>query len=320
MIYTESHAGKIDGDYIEVNDFKVKAQHIVVATNTPINNLFTIHTKQFPYRTYVISQKIPKGRLPYALWWDTGDHQSEWITQPYHYVRLQPFDEDYDLLICGGEDHKTGQPEAEEKDADKRYKNLEEWAEPRFPELTNGQFRWSGQVMEPLDFLGFIGKNPGNENVYIVSGDSGNGITHGTIAGILINDLINGTANPWAELYSPARINWKVAGDYLHEVGNMVSQYADYLHKSEINSTLELDFNKGAIINHGTHKVALYRDLSGQLYAFNAVCPHLGCLLKWNNDEKTFDCPCHGLRFTNQGVVINGPAIHDLKPIEIRDE
>lgn len=320
LIYTESHAGKIDGNYIEVNDYKIKAADIVVATNTPINNLFTIHTKQFPYRTYVISQKIPKGKLPYALWWDTGDYHSEWITQPYHYVRLQPFDSNYDLLICGGEDHKTGQPEVEKKDADKRYKNLAEWVELRFPELANIQFRWSGQVMEPLDFLGFIGKNPGNDHIYIASGDSGNGITHGTIAGILINDLINGIDNPWAELYSPARITVKVTGDYLHEVGNMVSQYADYLHKSDINSTLELDFNKGAIMNHGTHKAAIYRDVSGQLHAFTAVCPHLGCLLKWNDDEKTFDCPCHGSRFSNLGVVINGPAIHDLKPIEIRDE
>lgn len=115
QIYTESHAGKIDGNYIEINNFKIKANQIVVATNTPINNLFTIHTKQFPYRTYVISQKIPKGRLPYALWWDTGDQHSEWITHPYHYVRLQHFDDNYDLLICGGEDHKTGQPEREKK-------------------------------------------------------------------------------------------------------------------------------------------------------------------------------------------------------------
>ncbi|MOA10548.1 Cytochrome b6-f complex iron-sulfur subunit [compost metagenome] len=173
--------------------------------------------------------------------------------------------------------------------------------------------------MEPLDFLGFIGKNPDSANVYIVTGDSGNGITHGTIAGILISDLINEKSNPWADLYSPNRINMKVVSDYLHEVSNMVFQYADYLHKSEISSTIELDFNKGAIINHNALKVAVYRDLSGQLHAFNAICPHLGCLLKWNDDEKTFDCPCHGSRFTNLGVVINGPAIDDLKQIEVRD-
>src|SRR6185436_14306774 len=156
---------------------EIRAGAIVVATNTPVNDRVAVHTKQAAYRTYVVAARVPVGALRHALLWDTGD--------PYHYVRLQPGDGDraHEFLIVGGEDHKTGQA----SDASARFAALEAWTRERFPMVVDFPLCWSGQIMEPVDSLAFIGRNPGDDNVYIATGDSGNGMTHGTIAGLLIN-------------------------------------------------------------------------------------------------------------------------------------
>lgn len=138
--------------------------------------------------------------------------------------------------------------------------------------------------------------------------------------GMLVSDLIMGIDNPWRKLYDPARISIKATGDFLKEAGNMAAQYADYLKAGNIQSVKELASNEGAVLNVGLHKVAAYRSADGTLNAYTAICPHLGCVLQWNADESSFDCPCHGSRFTNEGVVINGPALSDLKSYEINDE
>lgn len=316
-IYTRSHVDKINRKGAESNGCKIEAVDIVVATNSPVNDLVTMHTKQSPFRTYVIGAKIPKGRLPHALWWDTGNMNTKWMTAPYHYVRIQPFDEEYELLIAGGEDHKTGQADDEGINEEDRYFALEEWTRKHFPAITNVVFQWSGQVLEPLDYMGFIGKNPGDENIYIVTGDSGNGMTHTTIAGLLITDLILHKENRWASLYSPKRIPVKMSGRFLSETLNMAAQYADFIKKADISEAAELANDEGAILSKGLRKFALYRDASGTLHSFSAVCPHLGCVVQWNADEKTFDCPCHGSRFSRDGSVINGPAVSNLKSIKI---
>ncbi|MBA2250519.1 MAG: FAD-dependent oxidoreductase [Chitinophagaceae bacterium] len=319
-VFTHTHAEEIKEGLVIANGFSIKANNIVVATNTPINNLFTIHTKQHAYRTYVIAALVPKGKVEKALWWDTGDHDSKWVSIPYTYVRTQAYDDTHDLLIAGGQDHKTGQADAEDISQDERYKNLEDWARLRFPIMTEVVYKWSGQVIEPVDSLAFIGRNPGDNNIYIITGDSGNGMTHGTIGGMLVSDLIMGINNPWRKLYDPARISIKATGDFLKEAGNMAAQYADYLKAGDIKSVKDLAPNEGAILNVGLHKVAAYRSTSGTLNAYTAICPHLGCVLQWNADETSFDCPCHGSRFTNEGVVINGPALSDLKRYEIKEE
>lgn len=319
-VYAHTHAEEIKEGLVTANGFSIKANNIVVATNTPINNLFTIHTKQHAYRTYVIAALVPKGKVEQALWWDTGDQDSKWVSIPYTYVRTQAYDDIHDLLIAGGQDHKTGQADAEDISQDKRYSNLEDWARLRFPMITEVIYKWSGQVMEPVDSLAFIGRNPGDNHIYIITGDSGNGMTHGTIGGMLISDLILGIDNSWRKLYDPARISMKATGDFLKEAGNMAAQYADYLKSGDIKSVKELSPNEGAVLNVGLHKVAAYRSADGTLNAYTAICPHLGCVLQWNADETSFDCPCHGSRFTNEGVVINGPALSDLKRYEIKDE
>lgn len=316
-IFTETHAQEIKEKVVSANGHVIEANKIVVATNSPVNDLVTMHTKQHPYRTYVIGALVPKGAIPYALWWDTGDMKSKWVTDPYHYVRLQPYDDQHDLLIGGGEDHKTGQAEDEHIPEQDRFAKLEEWLRNKFPTMGEIVYRWSGQVLEPVDSLAFIGRNPGDENIYICTGDSGNGMTHGTIAGMLIGDLIQHVPNAWEKIYDPSRITMKAAGDFLKEAGNMAAQYIDYLAPGDVKSVNELQPGQGAIINMGAKKTAVYRDNSNVVHAYSAVCPHLGCIVQWNAAESSFDCPCHGSRFTCEGNVVNGPAQSGLKKVDL---
>jgi len=274
---------------------------MVVATNTPVNDWVTMHTKQYPYRTYVIGAPIPSAAWTPGLFWDTE--------QPYRYVRAsgrQP------LLIVGGEDHKTGQ----EDDGRDRWQALERWARERFPQMGEVRFRWSGQVMEPMDGVAFIGRNPGDENVWIATGDSGNGMTHGAIAGMLLRDLILERENEWEKLYDPSRKSLRAAVEFTKENLNMAAQYASWLTPGEVHSEDEIPKGTGAIVRHGLHKHAVYRDANGALHRCSATCPHLGAILGWNSAECTWDCPAHGSRFDPYGKVLNGPAIGDLAPAD----
>ena len=295
----------------------IHADAFVVASNTPINDRYVIHTKQAPYTTYVLGLRVPKGSIPRALYWDTAQHAGEEDQPigmiPYHYVRLADGDDGNEVLVVGGEDHKTGQAD----DFEARYDRLEEWTRVRFPSAQEIVFRWSGQVMEPEDMMGFIGRNPSDkDNVYIVTGDSGNGMTHGTMAGILIPDLIAGRENPWAKLYDPSRLSFKAAGDFLKENLNVAKQYRDYVTGGDVKSVDEIKPGEGAVLRRGLRKIAAFRDDTGTLHEMTAVCPHLKCIVHWNRNEKTWDCPCHGSRFDAMGHVMNGPSIADLEPIK----
>lgn len=307
-IYTGTHASIMEGGAkarVETsNGYVVTADAIVIATNTPINDLIAIHTKQAPYTTYVIGARIPRGSVTKALYWDTLDS--------YHYVRVQAGDH-YDMLLVGGEDHKSGQAD----DGDRRHANLEAWARERFPMIEGIELRWSGQVMEPADGIAFIGRNPGDpQNVYIATGDSGMGMTHGTIAGILITDLIMKRECAWTTLYDPARKTLRAALEYAKENLNVAAQYEDYLTGGDVESAEEIAQGEGAIIRRGMSKLAVYRDEQGTLHERSAVCPHLGCIVSWNTLEKTWNCPCHGSSFDRYGRVINGPANSDLKGVK----
>jgi Rieske Fe-S protein len=283
----------------------ITADAIVVATNTPVNERLVIHTKQAPYRTYVIGVQVPHGSVPKGLYWDTAD--------PYHYIRLMSMThQGEEILMVGGEDHKTGQAD----DTEERFTRLETWTHDRFPMSANVAFHWSGQVMESVDGLAFIGRDPtGQQNVYIVTGDSGNGMTHGTIAGRLITDLILGRDNPWATLYDPARINLHAAKEFTRDGINVAAQYAEWVTGGEVDSPEEIAPGSGAILRRGLTKVAVYRDQSGGIHEYNAACPHLGCVITWNATEHTWDCPCHGSRYDAYGRVVNGPANRNLEPV-----
>lgn len=319
-IFTQAHAEEIKRGFPARITTRqgpaITASAVVVATNTPFNDLVAIHTKQAPYISYVVAFAVPRGAVAKALYWDTLD--------PYHYVRLQALHPDKtsgeqpgaaqseELLIVGGEDHKTGQAD----DGEDRYSRLEAWVRERFPVQGPARCRWSGQVLETIDGLAFIGRNPIDaRNVFVATGDSGMGMTHGTIAGILLTDLIVGRANPWSALYDPGRKTLRAAGTFIQENLNVARQYGAWLTGGDVASTEEIRPGTGAVARQGLTKIAAYRDDQGALHECSAVCPHLGCLVEWNHSESTWDCPCHGSRFDKEGHVLIGPANSDLTPL-----
>lgn len=290
------------------NARRVTAGAIVVATNTPapIKGWNGIYTKQAAYRTYVIGARIPRLSVPNSLYWDTGS--------PYHYVRIESSaDPDHDILLVGGEDHKVGQfPQGAAP-----FARLEHWARERFKMIVDISFRWSGQVQEPVDGMAYIGQAPIDKpNVYVATGDSGQGLTHGTIAGMLITDLILRKPNPWATIYDPARKPTKSLGEFLSENLNAAATLKEHITAGEVKDESEIAPGMGALIRQGLHKLAVYRDDAGALHRCSSACTHLGCVVQWNHVERTWDCPCHGSRFDPDGRVLMGPATTDLRTTE----
>jgi glycine/D-amino acid oxidase-like deaminating enzyme/nitrite reductase/ring-hydroxylating ferredoxin subunit len=278
----------------------ITANHVLVATNTPapINDWFGIYTKQAAYRSYVIAAEIPKDSVPDALHWDTVD--------PYHYVRIEK-NKGSDLLIIGGADHKVGQLP---KNA-APFGQLETWGRKYWPMMGEIKFRWSGQVQEPADGLAFIGRAlTEKQEVFVITGDSGMGLTHGTLGAMLVRDLIFGRINPWESLYDPAR---KISNaQFIKENANVLKEYVNYLTPGEYPSVDEIPKGQGGVLRDGLKKIAVYRDDDGNLHKRSAVCTHLACIVQWNPIEKTWDCPCHGGRFDCMGKVLMGPPVDDL--------
>jgi glycine/D-amino acid oxidase-like deaminating enzyme/nitrite reductase/ring-hydroxylating ferredoxin subunit len=282
----------------------IRAQHAVVATNSSISDRFAIHTKTAPYRTYVMAFELPRGALPDALYWDTEE--------PYHYVRLQPGPGRIDYVLVGGEDHKSGQAD----DAGERFKKLEAWARELISALGNETHRWSGQVLDTIDYAGFIGRDPGGKNIYVAMGDSGQGLTHGVAGAMLNTALIIGEKHPWQGLYAPGRVPLKAAKNFLMENTTALKSFVEYVAPGELSSLDELARGQGAIVRQGLAKVAAYRDDKGVLHLNSASCSHAGCHLHWNSFETCWDCPCHGSMFDIEGTPINAPAIGPLRKIE----
>src|ERR1043166_6833951 len=285
---------------------------------------------QAPYRTYVVGLPIAKGAFDLVLLWDTAE--------PYHYVRLvnssgelAARDESergggardgsergggagFDVLIVGGEYHKT----AHDDDAEARWQRLEAWARNRWPATGAAMYKWSGQGLEPAGYLAFSGRNPdGAQHVYMASGDSGQGMTHGTIAGILLTDLIMKRKNPWEEIYDPKRITlaFQPVEELVKENVDVAIGFVKDLVSRGANES-EIAPGEGKVIRRGMQKIAAYRDDSGAMHYCSAVCRHLKCVVAWNSAEGTWDCPCHGSRFDSLGRVINGPALADLEEVE----
>ena len=289
----------------------ITARAVVVATNTPFNDRLVMHTKQAAYRSYVLGIRVPKGSVPRILLWDNGD--------PYYYVRLTALDEksEHEILIVGGADHKVGQDEHPEH----RYAEIENWTRQHFPMAGPVDFKWSGQIMEPADGVGYMGRNPMDyKDVYVITGDSGNGMTHCTAGAILVTDLIMGRSNSWLDLYDPARTALHGMSEFLKELGNTVAQYGDWVKGGDVDSPEQIPPGEGAILRKGEQRVAVYRDQNGKIHALSAACTHLGCVVSWNAAETSWDCPCHGSRFSVYGQILHGPAAKPLEVIQLDEE
>jgi Rieske Fe-S protein len=235
-----------------------------------------------------------------ALFWDTAS--------PYHYVRQQRVGRE-DLLIVGGEDHKVGH----ETDTMSRYEKLLEWARERFA-VRSVEYRWSAQTVEPADGLPYIGRTPQSDRVLVATGFSGNGITFGTVAAILMRDMVLGRKNEWAEVYSAGRIKpLAAAKDFVEENADVAARFVLDRLRTPAGSSVEPAPGEGCVVEVDGHKLAVFRPERGQATAVSAVCTHLGCLVSWNAGEQSWDCPCHGSRFATDGSVIDAPATRALE-------
>jgi hypothetical protein len=305
LIFANSTVSAIeeDGTGVDVKTtqgFGVRARAAVVATNSPLIAPLTFHSKQAPYRTFVFTAPVPKGSVKDVLYWDTED--------PYHYVRLHPYKGEH-LLLVGGEDYKTGTMD----DAKQRFRRLEKWARERFPEMGKVRHRWSGQVMDTIDFAAFIGLNPGSKRIYIATGDSGQGITHGVVAGMMLPQMIETGKHRWSEIYDPQRLPLRATGKLFSEGVDVLSNLAEYALPGERASSSTFKRGSGGIVRQGTALIAICRDEEGDLHHHSASCTHSGCVVHWNSFEQCWDCPCHGSHFAPDGTPINGPAIDPLK-------
>jgi Rieske Fe-S protein len=225
-------------------------------------------------------------------------------------VRLVTADDGTELVITGGEDHKAGEAD----DGDRRFARLEAWLRRMLPQAGPVRYRWSGQVMEPIDYAAFIGVNPGSENVYVATGDSGQGMTHGVVAGLLISELVVSGQHRWQALYDPARKIRKGLGELVSENATAVKNYAEKLMPGEISSEDQLQKGHGGLMRDGMKLVAVSRDANGVLHRLSANCTHAGCVVHWNSTELCWDCPCHGSHFAPDGSVLSGPAVKPLPP------
>jgi glycine/D-amino acid oxidase-like deaminating enzyme/nitrite reductase/ring-hydroxylating ferredoxin subunit len=285
----------------------VSAGAVVVATNNPFAGGTTLHAKVASYLTYALAAEIPKRSAEQQLCWDTED--------PYHYVRSQPGPEgaDYDYLIVGGEDHKTGQAD----DQTQRWDRLSEWAKERFPAMRDIRYHWSGEVFETPDGLALIGLAPWNgPNVFLITGDSGMGMTHGTLGAQLVADLVSGRPNELAAVYSPSRLMPGALLTLVSENLNAATQFTDWLTGGDVKSAADIPPGHGAVVRSGLTKLAVYKDDQGAVTTLSAICPHLGCLVRWNPGDTTWDCRCHGSRLNATGRCLHGPSTRDLRKVE----
>jgi glycine/D-amino acid oxidase-like deaminating enzyme/nitrite reductase/ring-hydroxylating ferredoxin subunit len=279
------------------------ADHVLVAAHVPISNRVFLHTKIAAYRSYVLAARLP-GPGPRGLFWDTED--------PYHYIRTHRLRDGSEILIVGGEDHKVGQ----ETDTEARFDRLEQYVRARFGRLPI-EHRWSGQIIEPVDGLPYIGKNSLSSRVYVATGYAGQGMTGGTLAAMILSDQVQGLDNPHTELYDATRIKpLAAAKEFVRENVDFPTHMVTDRLRRHPHPAANLAAGEGALVNLNGERLAVYRSQAGELYALSPVCTHLGCLVNWNTAEKSWDCPCHGSRFDPRGKVLNGPAV---APLQARD-
>ncbi len=301
-VFENSEAAQIEGDppTVKVNERTIRGKYLVIATHVPLQgatgtiSAALFQTKLAPYSTYAVGAKVPSGTVPEASFWDTNT--------PYFYLRIDHHKE-HDYAILGGADHKTGQVE----DPQKHYERVEKRLLQLIPKATIDH-RWSGQVIETNDGLPYIGETAPHQ--FVATGFSGNGMTFGTLSAIMARDAFTKRRNPWRDLFDVHRK--KIVGgtwNYLKENKDYPYYMArQWLAKPDAKSLDGVKRGEGKIVLVDGKKMAAYRNPHGKLSVKSAICTHMGCIVRWNPAEKTWDCPCHGSRFMATGEVMAGPA------------
>jgi glycine/D-amino acid oxidase-like deaminating enzyme/nitrite reductase/ring-hydroxylating ferredoxin subunit len=295
---------------VKVGNKRIECDYLVIATHVPLMGIAGMvcaalfQTKLFPYSSYAISARLPRGEFPEASFWDTSN--------PYYYLQIDR-EKSHDRAIFGGEDHKTGQAD----ETAERYTRLESLLKQIAPKC-KVEHRWSGQVIETNDGLPYIGETA--ENQFVGTGFAGNGMTFGTLAATMACDRVLGRENPWQDLFDVGRkqirgATWKYLKENLDYPYYLVR---DRFAGAEAASTREIKRGDGKVIKLDGKQVACSRDAKGKLSHLSAVCTHLGCLVHWNKAEETWDCPCHGSRFRRTGEVLAGPAESPLEEVPVK--
>jgi glycine/D-amino acid oxidase-like deaminating enzyme/nitrite reductase/ring-hydroxylating ferredoxin subunit len=282
----------------------IRACNVIYATHMP-PGITVLNFEAAPYRSYVLAVKLKSSKYPDALIYDCQD--------PYHYIRTHVIDGE-ELLIVGGADHKTGH-----SDPAKAFADLEKYVR-NYYNVSSVKYRWSSQYYIPADGLPYIGQMPLTaDGVYCATGYNGNGMMLGSVAGKILSDLVRKRPNRYAELFSPSRIkpidSFK---EFVRENADVVYHFvADRINIHEIDYIKRLQPGTGKVVEVDGKKIAAYRDEQGNVHALSPVCTHAGCIVNWNAEEKTWDCPCHGARYTIEGRVLTGPATRGLSSISI---
>lgn len=289
--------------HLVANGHRVNYQHVVIATHVPLQgNSSTagaalFQTKLASYSTYAVAALAPSGSLPEMIWSDTAE--------PFHYMRIDQTPGG-DIVVLGGEDHKTGQV----TETENCFSRIEEYLAHLLPQAAVIN-RWSGQVVETVDGLPYIGANSHGE--FLATGFSGNGMTFGVVAALMARDYITGRKNGWEDTFAPSRKELATALDYLRENSDFPCRMVRDRIGIEDGDPKNMGPGEGRVMKVDGATMAVCRDRDGQVHRLSAVCPHMGCIVAWNDGEKTWDCPCHGSRFAADGAVIAGPAEQDLE-------
>jgi Rieske Fe-S protein len=285
----------------------VQASYLVYATHIP-PGINLLHFTNAPYRSYAIAVTCKDNAYTEGLCYDMYD--------PYHYYRSQEID-GKNYLIIGGEDHKT----AHEKNTDACLNKLEAHARAHFP-VEQVLFRWSSQYFEPADGLAQIGLLPGSKgNILVATGYGGNGMTYSHISALLLTDLVMKKENAYAALFSPGRVK-PLAGftNFIKENADVVAQFiSKRISAEKIKELAELAPGEAKLVKYEGEKLAIYKSEEGKVHALNPVCTHAKCVVGWNSAEKSWDCPCHGARYSVDGKVLTGPASKDLQAVQLID-
>ena len=278
---------------------EIRANTCITATYVPLESSSLLQLELIPMQTYVVEAELPKKVLEEAMYWDTN--------KPYNYFRIDA-EKDHDLIILGGGDHSTGQSEKQRD----YFAELESYVKESLAvkDMTTTA-HWSGEILETVDNLPYIGSKDGQKNNFVATGFSGNGMTYSMVAGLILTDLVLGRKNQWADIYAPQRISGVMK--LLKRSMNYPTHFLKGLFSSD-GTPEELPPNSGKVMNIHGKKAAVYKDKNGKITKLSAICTHLGCVIQFNDSEKTWDCPCHGSRFATDGHVLNGPAQKPLPP------
>lgn len=296
----------VDTVRIQTSQGDFQSEYFIYATHIPAGvNL--LHLRCAPWRSYAMAVSLKGKKYPDDLYYDMYD--------PYHYIRSQKINNTV-YLIAGAEDHKTGHIE----NTNECFLKLEAYVRKHF-DVEEVKYKWSSQYFEPADALPYIGRLPGNQdNILVATGYGGNGMTYSQVAAKTLTSIILKEDNPYIKLFDPNRVK-PVAGfvSFISHNADVVKQFAGkWFGHEKLNEFAELAPEDGRVVKYDGHTIAVYKDKNGGLHALNPVCTHMKCSVAWNAAEQTWDCPCHGARYSTDGVTVTGPASRDLEQIEVQ--